>query len=58
MHKTLKVAVSPSVVYVNSPSHSFKHKMSFSSLLTATITLMLKTVRGAVNINYWWILYA
>jgi hypothetical protein len=35
------------VVYVNSPSHS----------LTTGGYLMLNTVRGAVNINYWWIPY-
>jgi hypothetical protein len=40
----------PTVVYVNSPSHSFKHKTGGH--------LMFKTVRGAVNINYWWIPYA
>jgi hypothetical protein len=33
----------PSAVYVNSSSHSFK---------------LAKTVRGAVNINYRWTLYA
>jgi hypothetical protein len=37
----------PPVVYVSRPSHSFTHKVS-----------MLKTVRGAANINYWWIPYA
>jgi hypothetical protein len=34
----------PTVVYVNSPSHTGGH-------------LMLKTVRGDVNINYWWTPY-
>jgi hypothetical protein len=55
----------PSVVYGNSPSHSFKNKVSTSSegyLMFKTVrgavnrnylcTLMLKTVREAVNINY------
>jgi hypothetical protein len=35
----------PSVVYVNSPSHSFGGY------------IMVKTVREAVNINYWWMPY-
>jgi hypothetical protein len=43
----------PPVVNVNSSSHSFKHKMSISGGY-----LMLKTVKGAVNINYWWVPYA
>jgi hypothetical protein len=33
----------PPVVYVNSSSHRF--------------SIMFQTVRDAVNINYWWILY-
>jgi hypothetical protein len=37
----------PSVVYVTSPSHSFRHKVT-----TTGGYLMLKTVRMAVNINY------
>jgi hypothetical protein len=50
----------PSVVYVNRTYHGFKHKVTTSSLVLQPIGgyLMLKTVRGAVNINYWWILYA
>jgi hypothetical protein len=43
----------PPVVYVKSLSHSFKDKVSISSW-----HLMLKTVRVAVNINYWWKPYA
>jgi hypothetical protein len=40
----------PSVVYVNRSPHSFKHNVSISNLTGGYI--MLKTVRGAVNINY------
>jgi hypothetical protein len=42
----------PSVVYVNRPFLHFKHKVSCDE------NLMLKTVRGAVNINYSRIPYA
>jgi hypothetical protein len=35
----------PSIVYVNNPQTTGGH-------------LMFKTVRGAVNINYWWMPYA
>jgi hypothetical protein len=50
----------PPAVYVNISSHRFKHKISTEEMLTYTAGgyLMLKSVRGAVNINCWWISYA
>jgi hypothetical protein len=54
----------PPVVYVNSPSHSLNIRhppvVYVNRLLTKTTDrqLVLKTVRGAVNINYLWMPYA
>jgi hypothetical protein len=42
----------PSVVYVNSPLHSFMHTV------TADEHFIFKAVRRAFNINYWWKPYA
>jgi hypothetical protein len=47
----------PSVVYVNNHSHGFNIRCPPVVYVNSPSTdghLMFKTVRGAVNINYWW----